>query len=149
MSRPAGFNLTSRRAARERALELLYEAEAKDSGAGAVIDALPLAPDPYAELLVRGVQNHQDAIDQRIDEVSVNWRLSRMPPVDRALLRLGVFELAHRPDVPAGVVLAEAVELASLYSTEASGRFVNGVLSRLAGELRPDERVTPAPDASP
>ncbi|HEX2042681.1 MAG TPA: transcription antitermination factor NusB, partial [Acidimicrobiales bacterium] len=66
-----------------------------------------------------------------------DWAVERMPAIDRALLRMGVFELLHRPDVPTGVVLSEAVELAARYSTEDSGRFVNGVLARIAEEVRP------------
>ena len=66
-----------------------------------------------------------------------NWDLDRMPALDRALLRLGAFELVHRPDVPTGAVINEAVELASQYSTDDSGRFVNGVLAAIAREVRP------------
>ena len=66
-----------------------------------------------------------------------NWQLSRMPALDRAILRLGAFELAHRPDVPTAAVINEAVELAKEYSTDDSGRFVNGVLSAVAADVRP------------
>jgi N utilization substance protein B len=60
-----------------------------------------------------------------------------MPALDRSLLRMGVFELAHRPEIPVGAVITEAVELAKRFSTDDSGRFVNGVLGQIAAELRP------------
>ncbi len=124
----------SRRAARERALELLYEAETKDVTAGAVVAALPVPPDDYATALAEGVDDERAAIDELIVAHLKGWTLERMPAVDRAVLRLAVFELLHRPDVPVGVVISEAVELASEFSTDDSGRFVNGVLSAIARE---------------
>lgn len=137
--RVGGVGLGSRRASRERALELLYEAETKGDTVTAVLANLPLTTDAYAEAVVRGVEARQDELDALIDDASHHWRLTRMPAVDRALLRLGTWELAHRPDVPTGVILAEAVELAGEYSTEGSAKFVNGVLSRLATDLRPGD----------
>jgi N utilization substance protein B len=130
---------TGRREARERALELLYEAEAKEQSPAAVLEALPISPDPYAIAVVGGVGEDRDRIDELIGAAARGWRLERMPVVDRSLLRMAVWELAHRPDVPTAVIINEAVELAKQYSTDDSGRFVNGVLSRLARELRPDE----------
>jgi N utilization substance protein B len=130
---------TGRREARERALELLYEAEAKGESPVAVLEALPIEPDPYAVELARGVAADRARLDELIGGASVGWRLERMPVIDRSLLRIAVWELAHRPDVPTAVVINEAVELAKQYSTDDSGRFVNGVLSRLARELRPDD----------
>lgn len=124
--------MEGRRAARERALELLYEAEAKDTTAGAIIDSLPIAPDAYACLLVVGVDDHRGEIDAIVSTYAKGWALDRMPAVDRALLRLGTYELIHQPDVPVGVVISEAVELASQFSTDDSSRFVNGVLSAIA-----------------
>jgi N utilization substance protein B len=84
------------------------------------------------------VAEAQTDIDALISKASTNWRLDRMPSIDRAVLRLATFELGHRPDVPLGAVIDEAVELAKRYSTDDSGRFVNGILSRLAVELRAD-----------
>ena len=121
-----------RRAARERALELLYEAEAKDTTAGAVIDALPVAPDAYACVLAVGVDDHRPEIDALLTKHAKGWALDRMPAVDRALLRLATYELLHHPEVPVAVVISEAVELASQFSTDDSSRFVNGVLSTIA-----------------
>lgn len=142
--RVPGLGLSSRRGARERALELLYEAEAKGISVQEIMDSLPLATDAYAKALVNGVEEHCADLDALLEVASYDWSVARMPAVDRALLRIAVYELAHRPDVPVGVVLAEAVELASEYSTESSSKFVNGVLANLAGRLRePDAETAP------
>ncbi|MDQ3978455.1 MAG: transcription antitermination factor NusB [Actinomycetota bacterium] len=127
----------SRRQARERALSLLYEAEAKGVPPSEVLASLPLEPAPFAADLVVGVGEHGEQVDGYIRRFAKGWALERMPAIDRALLRIGVFELLHRPDVPTGAILSEAVELASRYSTEESGRFVNGVLAHIAREVRP------------
>lgn len=127
----------SRRQARERALSLLYEAETKGMTPAAVLSNLPLPPAPFANDLVTGVGEHGEEVDDYLRRFSRGWALERMPALDRALLRMGVYELLHRPDVPTGAVLSEAVELASKYSTEESGRFVNGVLGQIAQEVRP------------
>jgi transcription antitermination factor NusB len=82
----------------------------------------------YARTLVQGVHVHLKEIDARIRGQADNWRLERMPPVDRNILRLAVYELEHESDVPKLVVLDEAVELAKRYGSEQSGRFVNGLL---------------------
>lgn len=124
------------RQARERALGLLYEAEARGIGAVDLLDRQDLLPPPLAVELIEGVAGHGDAIDGLLEEVAVDWSVARMAPVDRAILRLAVYELAHRPQVPAAVVLNEAVELANLYSTASSGRFVNGVLATVARRVR-------------
>ncbi len=126
----------SRREARERALALLYEAETKSLTPAEVIAALPAPPEPFAEELVIGIGEHADQIDELLRRYARNWDLERMPALDRALLRMGVFELAYRPDVPIGAAISEAVELAKRYSTDDSGKFVNGMLSRIAEEVR-------------
>ena len=123
--------------ARERALELLYEAEAKSLSIDDVLAALPVEPDTYAVDVVTGVREHGATIDTLIKRLAPDWPIERMAAVDRAVLRLGVYELQQRPDVPTAVILDEAVELAKRYSTEESGRFVNGVLAAAARELRP------------
>ncbi len=127
---------TSRIDARERALELLYEADLKGVAASEVLDALPIEPDAFTVSLVRGVVDHTDVIDADLDRVSERWPPARMPVVDRAILRLGTFELRWTPEVPAAVVINEAVELAKRFSTEKSSRFVNGVLSTLKTDYR-------------
>ncbi|HEX2024256.1 MAG TPA: transcription antitermination factor NusB, partial [Acidimicrobiales bacterium] len=110
---PAG----PRRQARERALSLLYEAEVKETTPADVLAALPLEPDRFAVDLVTGVAEHAQEVDGWLRRYARDWAVERMPAIDRALLRMGVFELLHRPDVPTGVVLSEAVELAARYST--------------------------------
>jgi N utilization substance protein B len=126
-----------RRDARERALGLLYEAEAKGCTGAEILDALPVAPDEFAADLVRAVDEHQARIDELLSEFARGWTLARMPALDRAALRMGTAELISRPDVPTAVVLNETVELAKRFSTDDSGRFVNGLLARVAAEVRP------------
>ena len=109
----------------------------KGTTAEAVLDALPVPPEPYAEELVRAAGRRSAEIDRLVAANAMGWRLERMPAVDRQLLRLATCELLAFPDVPTAVVLDEAVELAKAFSTEDSGRFVNGVLASLARELRP------------
>ena len=128
----------SRREARETALGILYEADVRGESITDVLGRQVLEPPPYAVTVLRGVAEHLDDLDDLLRRVAHDWALERMPVVDRNVLRLAAYELAHRPDVPTGAVLSEAVELASRYSTADSGRFVNGVLARLAGELRPE-----------
>jgi N utilization substance protein B len=103
----------------------------------------------YADEAVRGVQSALASIDERITKASTNWRLERMARVDRNVLRLGVWELSQRPDVPRAVVLDEAVEIAKRFGTEDSGAFVNGVLDRVADDLGRNDEDRPAPDAEP
>ena len=123
--------------ARERALELLYEADAKALPVLEVVAALPVEPDAYAVDVVSGVSEHASAIDALLSRLAPDWPLDRMATVDRAVLRLSTYELMQRPDVPTAVVLDEAVELAKRYSTDEAGKFVNGVLAAAARELRP------------
>jgi N utilization substance protein B len=129
----------TRREARERALGLLYEADAKGQDVSQVLDELPVPPDPFVVELARGVQTRIEEIDPLISAYSIDWALDRMPVVDRTVLRMAIWELLARTDVPIGVVISEAVELAKRYSTDESGRFVNGVLASVAAKLRPDE----------
>ena len=84
-----------------------------------------------------GVWAERAELDEVLGAVSAEWRVERMPAVDRTVLRLGVWELRHRPELSAGVIISEAVRLAKAYSTERSGAFVNGILGRLAGEVGP------------
>jgi N utilization substance protein B len=127
----------SRREARETALGLLYEADVRGELPTDTLARQVVAPVPYARDLVAGVASHLGEIDERLRDASHGWTLERMAVLDRAVLRLATYELAHRPDIPTGVVVDEAVELAKQYSTEDSGRFVNGVLGALARDLRP------------
>lgn len=85
----------------------------------------------YACRLVEGAEQHRSAIDERIRAQAENWRLERMPSVDRNILRLAIYEMWYQNDVPKLVVVDEAVELAKRFGSEQSGRFVNGVLDGL------------------
>ena len=127
----------SRRQARERALSLLYEAESKDVTPAAVLAALPIEPEEFAVDIVTGVGNHVDELDRWIADYAKDWTIDRMPALDRALLRMGVYELLHRPDVPTGAIISEAIDLAQRFSTDESSRFVNGMLARIAEAVRP------------
>jgi N utilization substance protein B len=126
-----------RRDARERALGLLYEAETKGCTGTEVLDALPVGADDFAAALVRAVDEHRDRIDALLAEHARGWTVARMPALDRAALRMGTAELLTRPDVPTAVVLNETVDLAKRFSTDDSGRFVNGLLAKIATEVRP------------
>ena len=118
-------------------MSLLYEAEAKGLAPSDVLQQLAVAPDPFVIDLVAGVGVHHDRIDELIARFAIDWTLERMPVIDRTLLRVAVYELLERSDVPTGAIISEAVELAKRYSTDDSGRFVNGMLGRIADELRP------------
>src|SRR3981081_4684059 len=113
--------LGGRRQARERALSLLYEADAKSCKPAAVVGR---------------VCDHQGERADYLRRFARDWSLERMPTVDRTLLRMGVYELLYRPDVPTGAVISEAVEVAQPHPPPESGRFVNGMLGRIAEEVR-------------
>lgn len=135
----SGPGVVTRHAARKRALDLLYEADLKGRPVPQVL-SVHLAPDveePLADFtvaLVRGVHRHREELDELIQAHARDWKLSRMPVVDRNLLRIGLYEILHDPEVPTAVAIDEAVELAKELSTDDSGRFVNGVLARIARE---------------
>lgn len=128
----------SRRDARERALGLLYEAAIRDVAPAEVLADLPVAPDAYAAEVVSGVGRRTDDIDALATRfLRPDWPWARVAMMDRLVIRLALFELLERDDVPTGVILAEAVELAKRYGTDESGRFVNGLLASAAAEVRP------------
>jgi transcription antitermination protein NusB len=129
--------------ARERALGLIYEASLKSVAPSVVLAELPAPPDPFATELVEAVEKNLSTIDPLLAAASVDWELSRMPIVDLTVLRLAVAELITWPETPVAVVLDEAVELAKEFSTEESGKFVNGVLSSVVRKVRPDSEIEP------
>src|SRR5450759_4477913 len=128
--------MATRREARERALALCYELETKGQPAEWVLADLPAPPDDYTVTLVRGVGDHEPEIDDLLRTYSERWAVERMSAVDRALLRIGSYELSWQPELPAGVVIDEAVELARQYSTADSARFVHALLARIADHVR-------------
>jgi N utilization substance protein B len=89
----------------------------------------------FVERMVRGVESHSTAIDELIERFSLNWKVSRMSRVDRNILRLAAYELAFESDVPSRATLNEAIEIAKRFSSEDSGKFVNGILDRIAQEF--------------
>jgi transcription antitermination protein NusB len=124
----------ARSKARKRAVDLLFEADARGLDAITLLAERVGSPDVppinnYTVELVEGVTARRDEIDKLISDHAEGWSLRRMPAVDRAVLRLGAYELLWAPDVPPAVAIDEAVELAKALSTDDSPRFVNGVLA--------------------
>jgi N utilization substance protein B len=139
--------MSARSKARKRALDVLFESEQRgvdvlETLAGRVAAADPPVSEFTVEL-VEGVVAHRDRIDELLTTYSQGWSLDRMPAVDRAVLRLGTFELLWLDDVPDAVVVDQAVELARSLSTDDSPGFVNGVLGRLL-DLKPMLAPTPS-----
>ena len=133
-SRSAGND--ARSDARERALHLLYEAHAKSESGSSIDESQVLAVDDLVLEIVQGVDGVTAFADEIITENAIGWTLARMPVIDLIVLRIAIFELKSRPDVPTAVILNEAVELAKTFSTDESGRFVNGILSTIAKKVR-------------
>jgi N utilization substance protein B len=131
-----------RRTARRVAVDILYQADVTERSPSSVLeewDAVGRAVPPYARELVRGVEAERPAIDALLGEHAEGWAVHRMAVLDRTLLRLASYEL--RSGLPPSIAINEAVELANELSTEDSGRFINGVLGRIARELE----ATPSP----
>lgn len=131
--------MPARRKARKRALDVLYEADLRAAPLPEVLaDYTARLDDPkpahlaYATTLVEGVAAHQERIDEIIGSYAEGWTLDRMPPVDRNLARIAVFELVWVDEIDDAVAITEAVELARQLSTDDSPRFLNGVLGRIA-----------------
>ncbi|MEV0679530.1 transcription antitermination factor NusB [Actinosynnema sp. NPDC050436] len=127
----------ARSKARKRAVDVLYEADLRGVDAVTLLAERVGSPDvppinDYTIGLVEGVTGHRARIDDLISEHAEGWTLQRMPGVDRAVLRVGLYELLWAADVPDAVAIDEAVELAKQLSTDDSPRFVNGVLGRIA-----------------
>ena len=134
--------MSARSKARKRAVDLLFEADQRGVNARNLLAdrlAKPVTEAPlnqYTADLVEGVVEHWTDINELLATYSQGWSVERMPSVDRAILRLGAFEVLYAEGVPEGVAIAEAVELAKTLSTDESPKFVNGLLARLA-EVKP------------
>lgn len=129
----------SRRKSRRRALDILYAADLRDVPVETVLaDTLERmgsgapAHMAYAVELIEGIEAHAERIDELITSYAEGWTLDRMPPVDRNLCRIGVYELLYRDDIDDAVAISEVIELADELSTDNSARFLNGLLSRIA-----------------
>jgi N utilization substance protein B len=143
--------MPARSKARKRALDILFEAELRGLPVlGLLAERAARASPPvsaYAAELVRGVQEHQEGIDEMLATHSTGWALDRMPAVDRNILRIAAYELLWGTGVPDAVAISEAVLLARDLSTDASPGFINGLLARLL-ELRPQQQAASSPDPS-
>jgi transcription antitermination protein NusB len=145
--------MSARSKARKRALDVLYEADIRGMAPGDVLAATAqrradegqASMNSYVVGLVEGVTRHREHIDELLGSYSMGWTLERMPAVDRAILRIGAYEVLWRDDVPDAVAISEAVAMAQELSTDESSSFVNGLLGRLL-ELKP--RLAIEPDAT-
>ena len=141
--------MAARSKARKRAVDVLYESDVREvNPLWTLAERVKLSDPPvndYTTELVEGVQAHRARLDEILGQYSDGWTIARMPGVDRAVLRLGLYELLWRDDVPPAVVIDEAVELVKSLSTDESPRFVNGVLARV---LR-DRELLVVEDAPP
>jgi N utilization substance protein B len=135
----------ARRKARELALQMLFEHDISGTEPQEMFrrsDDLRRASDPirsFTERLVSGTLAHRDALDEIISRQADHWRLSRMPVVDRNILRLALFELLHEPGTPRPVVIDEALEIAKRFSTPKSSQFINGILDGVLKSRRAPE----------
>ncbi len=143
--------MASRRRAREFALQALYQSDVSQDGAqqslstlwAGLLDGEGLGDErgaeseevEFAQRIVLGTQQRRAELDALIETCSTNWKLSRMPVVDRNILRIAAFELVACPDIPATVSINEAVELAKRFGTQESRAFVNGIVDRLARQV--------------
>jgi N utilization substance protein B len=125
----------ARHLARERALELLYEASLKEVAPSAVLASLPVEPDALVVTLVHAAQASQDVAEREIVRAATDWSLDRLAVLDRLIMVLAIGEARSEDPPPDAVILNEAVELATTYSTDASPRFVNGVLATVFATL--------------
>jgi len=137
--------VSARTKARKRAIDLLYGADVREislndalATEGARADAQPdrAASWRYAREIVVGITEHGDEIDELIETYAQGWTIDRMPTLDRAIVRMGIWEIMFNDEVPDSVAVSEAVKLASELSTDDSAGFVNGLLGRIA-QLRP------------
>jgi N utilization substance protein B len=133
--------LSARSKSRKRALDILYGADVRNDSINEALAAEQSRADadpkrssswPYARDIVVGITEHGDEIDELIETYAQGWTLARMPAVDRALIRMGIWEILFNDEVPDSVAIAEAVESARVHSTEDSAGFVNGLLGRIA-----------------
>jgi N utilization substance protein B len=147
--------MSSRRRSREMAIQVLYQVDMAQSDLAEALRLFcehfkaPQSIRDFAFELARGTHEHREEIDNLIKRFSENWRLERMPTVDRNILRLAIYELLYRSDIPAKVSINEAVDLGKKYGSEDSGPFINGILDRIRLYLEETgRRKTPPGDDS-
>ena len=126
--------MSARNKARKRALDFLYEADIKKASATELFSsrgAKKLSQEPYVLVLLNGVAEHLSKIDELIITYAQGWDMDRMPPIDRNILRIAIFEILWAQDIDLQVACDEAVELAKSLSTDESSSYINGVLGRI------------------
>jgi transcription antitermination protein NusB len=136
------------------ALRLFWESQraaalAEEKGVARWGEAVDLPPptvedtaiQTFAEPLIRGTLEHETEVDAQIKKYARNWDIHRMAVVDRNILRLAIYEMLHRDDIPPVVSINEAVDIAKRFSTEESGKFVNGILDKVKGDLMRPARL--------
>ncbi|HMZ56011.1 MAG TPA: transcription antitermination factor NusB [Nitrospira sp.] len=143
--------MASRHQARERAVQILFQYDIHGRPGPWLDDfwvQYPLTEElrTFAERLVAGVRTHVKELDALIGSYATNWKVDRMPIIDRNILRLGCFELLHVPEVPAKVTLNEAIELAKCFGDEEASKFVNGILDKVLGKDARLERKRAFPE---
>ncbi|SFS06966.1 NusB antitermination factor [Dyella sp. OK004] len=143
--RPEGIDLAARSRARRRALQALYAWQLSGSHMNAVIDQfrheqdMEVADLEYFEDLLHGVEKHIDELDDSLKPY-VDREVGQIDPIERAALRLAAYELKYRPDVPYRVVINEAIEVTKRFGADHGHSYVNGVLDKLAAQLRAAEK---------
>ena len=125
-----------RHLARERAVELAYEASMKDRPFSSIVSELVVSPDPYTVSILTSTEENRPRIEELIAENSHEWTLDRLALMDRLIMSLALGELLMDDAPPVAVVLDESVEFAKIYSTEGSASFVNGVLATCVANLK-------------
>jgi N utilization substance protein B len=134
-----------RRASREMAMKLLYQLEVQKGNREEQIkhffkeNSFAEKDNKYISDIIEGVYSNQAFIDSLIESHSKGWKIGRISKVDLSIIRLGIYEICYREDIPVSVSINEAVELAKTYSNEDAGSFVNGILSKIPGTNVPSE----------
>lgn len=122
---------------RMQALQLLFQADALDISVCDLIDqgsyALEDGPlDEYGRMLAQGIEEHIPQLDEQINSMAKNWDISRMPKVDKCIMRIALYEMQYVDEIPVNVAISEAVEIAKIYGTDESSKFINGLLGNIA-----------------
>lgn len=132
--------MLERRKARKIALEILYQREITGNSMEGILEKhlYPKSSDPLSDFCLRilhGITCHQEEIDGLIERYTDNWALERMPLLDRNMIRIGIYEMLYESDIPHSVSINEAIELAKVYGTPDSSKFVNGVLGKISSSI--------------
>ncbi len=136
--------MVERRRSRAIAVEILYQKEMTDFSLDTIferrIESSGEKVSGFSKKLLKGIEANQEMIDGLIDDYAKNWAIERLPVVDRNILRISIYEMVYEPEIPASVSINEAIELAKIYGSVESGKFVNGVLGQVARNLEENEK---------